>query len=422
MITFPRSVARQIANLFRVALHLTPAQAARQLVHIDADEQRTIVSSHAGPFGLRYRLPGGETREQMRAPLELFKLVGGREVGRGAAPVTLEQHTDELLHACWWDGDVPQQQSFAVPDETLHATWVAPTTWVEQPWPDKLWQALAEAAATTDRRSLRYALRCLQLRGARGEIVATDGRQIFLQSGFTFGWQDDILVPSSQLFGYRQRPDTLTLRVGRTASRVVLEFGRWQFWLTIDQEGRFPRVDDVISQAVHATTRVSLANTDRQFLQDNLPRLPKSGELQQLVTLDLNGSVALRARGADQQPATELVLTNSIRTGEEVRLVMNRHYLERAAKLGFAELCAYGPNAPVLCHDESRKYVWALWNSDDAIKPAANSIQVASTPAAATTPALRKCVGKRQSRLATKRSTRIGQPLQEVAAQPPSVK
>lgn len=400
MITFPRSIALQLANLFRVALHLTPAQAARQLVHIDANEQRTIVSSHAGAFGLRYRLRGGKTCEQMRAPLGLFKVVGKRGVGSGAAPVTLEQRTADLLHACWLEGAIPQQQSFSVPAETLHESWVAPTTWVEQPWADKLWQALAEAAATTGSGSLRYALDCLQLRGARGELVATDGRQIFLESGFTFGWQDDILVPSSKLFRYRQRPATRTLRVGRTASRVVLEFGRWQFWLTINREGRFPRVEEAIPQAVLATTRLSLASADRQFLQDNVSRLPKPDGMQPLVTLDLRNSVALRARGTDQQPVTELVLTNSLRTGEDVRLVMDRRYLERAAKLGFAELCAYRPHAPMLCQDESRKYVWALWTPGDAIQPTADRVQVSSPPSAVTLPISGTRAGKRNNSVA----------------------
>lgn len=373
MFAIPRSVARQIAKVFRIALDLTPAQVTRQPVSVCTDGLGAALFSHSSQFGISYRLSDAmSAAANFHVPLGLLKSVGGHY----STPVSIERTTDQVV-ARWLDGPIPQQSQWQEPAAAnVDEAWAAPTTWVEQN--GQLMQALADATATTDSQTLRYALGCLQLRGEQGEIVATDGRQVLLQSGFVFGWEDTILVPGSRLFGYGELPRYSSIRIGRTESHVVLEFGPWRYWLAIEREGRFPRVDDVIPHPENATTRVSLERNDLRFLQDNLPRLPVSDSTHALITVDLNGSVALRTLSEDKSQVSELVLSNSARTGGEVRLVSDRRYLQRAAKLGLRDLCVYSPNAPVLCQDEQRKYVWALSTPEDAIKPTAGAIRVAS--------------------------------------------
>ena len=92
-----------------------------------------------------------------------------------------------------------------------------------------------------------------------------------------------------------------------------------------------------------------------------VPRLPSDDEFNCPVTLDLNGSVAIRAKAADQPRPTEVVLTGSDWSGEPIRINTNRKYLARAVKLGFRELFVYGDNGPMLCQDEP-PYVWARWS------------------------------------------------------------
>ncbi|NLY00316.1 MAG: hypothetical protein GXY83_29820 [Rhodopirellula sp.] len=96
------------------------------------------------------------------------------------------------------------------------------------------------------------------------------------------------------------------------------------------------------------------------------------------VTLDLNGSVAIRARAEGQTAPTELILSNSLRTGEPIRLNTNRRYLHRAATLGFQRLYLFGPNAPILCQDDHRQYVWMPLDPGVAIKPAENATRIES--------------------------------------------
>ncbi len=57
--------------------------------------------------------------------------------------------------------------------------------------------------ATTDREPTRYALNCLQLRG-RGDIAATDGHHILIQSGFAFPWAENLLVPAKSVLGCQE--------------------------------------------------------------------------------------------------------------------------------------------------------------------------------------------------------------------------
>ena len=46
------------------------------------------------------------------------------------------------------------------------------------------------------------------------------------------------------------------------------------------------------------TTRVQLDPEDARFLQDALDRLPGNEELNSPATIDMNGKVAIRARGS----------------------------------------------------------------------------------------------------------------------------
>ena len=44
------------------------------------------------------------------------------------------------------------------------------------------------------------------MRGKAGEVVATDGRQLLVQSAFRFGWDGDLLIPAAPIFGCKELP------------------------------------------------------------------------------------------------------------------------------------------------------------------------------------------------------------------------
>src|SRR5205814_5856991 len=104
-------------------------------------------------------------------------------------------------------------------------------------------KALDDAAGTAAGEATRYALLHLELRGEKGQLVGTDGKQLLIQGGFSFPWKGDLLVPSLALFGCRELPQDVTVLVGHTESHVTLRVGPWTFHLTINKDGRFPCVE-----------------------------------------------------------------------------------------------------------------------------------------------------------------------------------
>ena len=60
--------------------------------------------------------------------------------------------------------------------------------------PPRLLTALHDAMLTTDPDPVRFATDHIQVRGKSGTVVATDGRQMLIQDGFEFPWDDDILL------------------------------------------------------------------------------------------------------------------------------------------------------------------------------------------------------------------------------------
>ena len=85
--------------------------------------------------------------------------------------------------------------------------------------------------------------------------------------------------------------------------------------------------------------------------------------------MDLNGQVIVRAQGHDSKVPTELLLSRSSASGENLRFTTNRNYLVRAIKLGFRELHLYGTGNPVQAQHVNRAYVWAPLGEDGVIKP-----------------------------------------------------
>jgi hypothetical protein len=73
-----------------------------------------------------------------------------------------------------------------------------------------------------------------------------------------------------------------------------------------------------------------------------------------------------------------LQLSNSRLEGEALLCQANRELLVRAVKLGFREVLFFGSQAPALCVDENRQYVWALLVPGTELPIEPTAIRVAS--------------------------------------------
>ncbi len=370
MITITRRLASQLKPVFRRALQLTRGSGPVLSFETGPEDIRVRASSENA--AVEYHAAGEFQAEQLYVPFEVLADIEARKDN----PVKLEQAGDGCVSASWQDGDVPQMTQYQVEAGPGKEFPAYPATTLANP--PRLLGALRDAMASVDEAPARYATGCIELRGGTGALVAADGKQILLQDGFEFPWEEDLIVPRNLVFGSKELPANQPVEVGNTEDWFTVRAGPWVFHLRINKEGRFPKVDDLIRPADTAATTLRLAAADRAFLAKTLKRLPCEYELTQPITVDLNGDVAIRARPEDGSKVTEVVLRGSERIGNAVCFNTNRQFLAKAITLGFEEVFIFDPKQPVLCQDQHRRFVWALLEPGEAIKTSKDAIRIES--------------------------------------------
>lgn len=146
-------------------------------------------------------------------------------------------------------------------------------------------------------------------------------------------------------------------------------------YLGLQREGRFPCVDSVAPSVNVDTPTLELGANDREFVLENLKRLPDGDGVNQPLTVDLKDRPTLRARYL-QSSATELVLTGSQRSGGEVCVATDRRHLERAVKLGFPAMTFTGTESPVVCRDGYRTFVWAVLHKSQIVPTSPDAVVI----------------------------------------------
>ena len=167
---------------------------------------------------------------QALLPLNLLNACEGSKPD----PVQLDFSVPDKVAASWTDKHVPVMLDFDVsaPDDTLPPFPPLPTSFATNE-PD-LWTALREASASTDPNPTRAAVGCIRVRGGEGKLIATDGRQLLVQSGFTFPWtEQELLVPASNVFGCRELPSDQPVYVGKTEDWATFRIGLWSILLKL---------------------------------------------------------------------------------------------------------------------------------------------------------------------------------------------
>jgi hypothetical protein len=217
-------------------------------------------------------------------------------------------------------------------------------------------RALREAVATACPEETRH-LNHVQLRGRDGLVVATDGRQLLVQSGFTFAWKDDLLVPCLPALLCRELARTDDAEVARAAGHVLVRAGPWTFGLT-ESEGRFPDWRSVVPAPHDAVGRLLLGPESVALLRQALPGLPGARENPPPVTVSVSAEVTVRGcpeRGIEAEP---VALPDARREGKPCSFVCDRRLLLRALRLGFTEVELAAPGKPLCCRDLTRTFVW----------------------------------------------------------------
>lgn len=367
MIQLTRQLAKQLRQVFRKALGIS--HCAQLTLRLATGPAGLIVQARRDKSAVQFHIPGSFVAEELLVP---WRALDDLQGAKGEA--SLDRRREGVLSANWEEKGVQRQMEYAEPPVVEAEPFPAqPEVWAHNP--SRLRQALADACEATDMASSRYALGCFQLR-PDGSCAATDGRQLLIQRGFAWGIEESLLVPQNPVFACRELGDVET-QVGRTAEHAVFQFGPWTIWLPIETEARFPRVDDAVPSAVNADTVWDLASPDARFFAENIQRLPGSAA-ERRILVDLNGSVVIRAKTEDTPRGTELVLRNSLKTGADVRVSLDRRNLLRAAEMGFERIYLHGASAALLAQDETRSFVWMPLSAEESPQLDADYLRIES--------------------------------------------
>ncbi len=358
MISISRSLARQFRAVARRA-GLSARQA--HYVRLVATPEALSLYAANGRVAVEYRDSGRFVAADLTVPLQLFADCEGKSDDLVSIRLGQPGH----LVATWDEGGISQHRDYLMADAAAIPV-LPPTPREFTDNEPQLLSALRDAMETTDKNQTRYALDCVQLKG-NGTLSATDAHQLLMQTGFRFGWTEAVLMEASEVFASRELPNDQIVHIGQTADWVTVQVGAWTLHHVIHKQGRFPDVAQIIPANSAVTTRMQLDPADIEFVSDRIERLPADEEAERPVTIDLNGSVAIRAQQDAESPMTELVLSRSRRTGPELRFQTNREFLVRALDLGFTEVGFVSAESPCVCTDGRRTLVWQPLDSKSAL-------------------------------------------------------
>jgi hypothetical protein len=306
--------------------------------------------------------------------------------GRVSNVVKFQTLPDRQVEASWEQAGQPCQRRFTAPPSPT-----APfPTWPKQRrvnGPDLL-PALWHAMETTSRVAAPQAMNHVQMRGNRGELVATDGQQLLLQRGFSFPWKDDVLVHRSPVFVAKELPANEPITVARMATHVLFGIGHWTIALRIVTEARFPLVDKVVAKTADSRTTWTIAEEEAEGLMRILPGLPMQNAEQAPVTVDFGQAVAIRAKDDADRACTEVPLPQSRCDGPLLRWAVNRRYLLRALQLGFRKIHVTSPGEPIRCQDERRVFVCVTLGENMVLQPQRRPVLVELTSVSSISPAV----------------------------------
>lgn len=379
MMLITRGVAQNVRALFARCIASRPRGPAPPVVVQIRDDTRTIAATTAEGVLLTHTSPAPkENIDLLVLPASVLAEVEG---GTDEA-VTLDRPSKFRGVLRWHGGGTPRtlpvelilpgkQHDLPVPP-ALHAT------------PAPILAALHECGRGTARESGRYALSKVQVQGRAGRVVGTDGKTALLWAGFTFPFDDTVLVPALPVFGAKPLVRITEVKIGRTATHLVVVAGPWAVWLPTDTTAKFPDVAAVIPR--HAPTRVVIDGSDAAALLPVLPGLPGGDHELRPVTLDVDGVVRVRGRtesGETVGETKETLLSRSTTSGPAVRVVLDRRVLARALVLGCRTL-KLTPDKPVVLDGENITLVAAQLDPDLCAPPAAgpsDSIPTETIPA-----------------------------------------
>ena len=370
MIVISRDLARRFRAIARKCVSGRPRGPA-PLVVCQARSGTLTLWVRAGDADLTYAGPTDGGDDTVVVPMSVLEGI------EGSVPDPVELSVGPKLRgsARWVRHGLAQTLPFeAILPGKQHRVPELPDD--SHPVPASILTALHECGRTAARESARFALNRVQVKGKSGQLVGTDGRQALIWGGFTFPFTADLQVPAVPAFGTRELAGE-EVRVGRTATHLVVAAGPWGVWLPEDMGGRYPDVAAVVPRPAGGSV-AGVDGRDAAALLDALPHLPGAGDEDRAVTLVLDGWVVVRARVAQTGAVREVALTRSPAAGSPARVAVDRKALSRALALGCHTLRLAGDGKPLAAEGDDRTFVCMCLDPGLVVPPDPGAVRVAT--------------------------------------------
>lgn len=338
MIVFTRAVAQSFRVLFaRCVVGRLRGPAPPVVIQIRGGERILAATTSAGGILTHTSPAPKETDELLVLPASVLAEVEG---GTDEA-VALDRQSKLRGIVKWHGGTKPR----TLPVELIlpGKQHDLPALPLLKPAPVKILTALHECGRSAARENGRYALSRVQLQGRQGRVIGTDGKVALVCNGFTFPFSDNVLVPAVPVFGAKPLAKITELKIGCTATHLVVAVGSWAVWLPTDVKAKYPDVASVIPR--HPSTTVVIDESDAAALLPVLPGLPGNDHELRPITLDADKVVCVRGENTDG--VRDVSLVRSSTTGPAIRVALDRRVVARALSLGCRTL-KLTPNKPAV--------------------------------------------------------------------------
>jgi hypothetical protein len=358
VITLPGRIPRQFSSLLRRCSHAR-SRDAPPFVLVRQDQSGLSISATRGDVSLRWQATSKHDPAAFAFTADHLDAFGN-----GRSDVTLAAVSPKYAEARWDDDGTSREHRIPVV-EPDRLTAFPKASGRSASLPPSFLSAMTEAVRSIAKDSGRFALTRVLLRGNAGALVATDGKQLLLQGGYPFPWSEDVLVPAVPAFAAKELVTEESITIGRSGDQVLIAIGTWTFALKGDKSGRFPRFEDVLPRG-DPVAWCAFERAEVSALVDAIAQLPGHDDADAPVTLDLSGSVVIRAM--DGAKVEEVSARRGFATGH-ARTAFNRLYLARALRLGLTHVEIHDAGKPVVARDESRTFVWAALGVDAVVPP-----------------------------------------------------
>lgn len=370
MITLSRALAKRLVSLFTKTLGLKRYAMTRQAVKFMVDPAGLTIESATATHAVRYRDPlyRGESQE-WEAPFEAIQVLA--KSGATNGEFSLRGEGEIALRVI--EKTIPREEGFSQPDIVLTAP---PSPEDGYILPLTARKALIAAFETTDPEHVgRFALSRVQLKGSKGSVIATDGRQLLIQTGLHWPFEADLLLANyRKLFASADFPEG-PIECCKTDRYLVFCSTNWEFFLPIEPSQAYPRVEDVIPGDDQAVATLEVSHGDAKYLREVLPLLPfDEMDGYRPVTIELNGKIFVRASSVKSPAGIEVILRNSERSGVDLLCAMQRGHLQRALDLGLRRFQFFGgDHAPVVVRQGDTTYCWAAFDKSAVVTGSAHA-------------------------------------------------